>query len=136
MVTVSDPEAQLIIAFAFINLITFIILLFFNSPAPDALGLFKNGIADVSREHEVDITPAGGTFAIWGLIYLWQLAWLCYNIAILFLTTSNGFVFLNPIVLNSAFQILIFSNFILNITWLFLFDRKLFTVSLFILIFK
>ena len=72
---------------------------------------------------KVDITPAGPTFAIWGLIYTWQLAWLIFNIIIVFLTT-------NPLILNSSFEILIFSNFILNITWIFLFNNKLLTVSL------
>lgn len=53
MVAVTDPEAQAIMAFAFINIITFIILLFFNSPAPEVLGIYKNGVANVSRESEV-----------------------------------------------------------------------------------
>ena len=83
---------------------------------------------------KVDITPAGPTFAIWGLIYTWQLAWLIFNIIIVFLTTNqasnSGLVFISPLILNSSFEILIFSNFILNITWIFLFNNKLLTVSL------
>jgi hypothetical protein len=78
---------------------------------------------------QVDITPAGPTFATWGLIYIWQLAWLIYNVIVLFIVTSSS-----PLVLNAFFQVLIFINFVSNCSWLFLFDRQLFSVSLAVII--
>ena len=53
--SLADPEIQFVVAFVFINFITFLILLFFNSPAPYNLGIFKNQVADVSKEFEVNI---------------------------------------------------------------------------------
>ena len=77
---------------------------------------YKNQVADISNNHEVDITPAGPTFATWGLIYTWQFAWLIFNLVILFQKNTDGNYYYNtPLVLNVAFQILIFCNFILNI---------------------
>lgn len=39
---------------------------------------FKNQTADVSNLFYTQITPAGWTFAIWGVIYTWQLLWVAY----------------------------------------------------------
>ena len=51
--SLADPEIQFVVAFVFINFITFLILLFFNSPVPYNFGIFKNQVADVSKEFEV-----------------------------------------------------------------------------------
>ena len=39
---------------------------------------FKNSTANISDEYPTQITPAGWTFGIWGLIYIWQILWLTY----------------------------------------------------------
>ena len=39
---------------------------------------FKNSTADVSNSFFLQTTPAGWTFAIWGIIYTWQALWLLY----------------------------------------------------------
>ena len=46
-------------------------------PQADRYG-FKNSTANVSFEFYTQITPAGWTFAIWGVIYTWQLLWIGY----------------------------------------------------------
>jgi len=48
--SLADPEIQFVVAFVFINFIAFLILLFFNSPGPYNFGIFKNQVADVSKE--------------------------------------------------------------------------------------
>ena len=50
MISTTNPEAQAVIAFAFINLFTFFVLLFFNSPAPVALGK-KNMFKTVQKKY-------------------------------------------------------------------------------------
>lgn len=39
-----DAETQAVIAFVFINLLTFIVMLFFNSPAPNKLSNLMKSI--------------------------------------------------------------------------------------------
>jgi len=34
--------------------------------------------AELSAKYQLPITPPGWTFSIWGLIYIWQFAWLTY----------------------------------------------------------
>lgn len=34
-------------------------------------GPFRSSTGNVSARHETDITPAGWTFSIWGVIYTW-----------------------------------------------------------------
>jgi hypothetical protein len=53
--SLADSEIQFVVAFVFINFIAFLILLFFNSPGPYNFGIFKNQVADVSKEFEVNI---------------------------------------------------------------------------------
>ncbi|OPL20582.1 hypothetical protein AM593_09251, partial [Mytilus galloprovincialis] len=36
------------------------------------IGLFKNTTGDISDKYYTQITPAGWTFSIWGVIYTWQ----------------------------------------------------------------
>ena len=47
-----------------------------------ALTLVVNGIPSdveaVSNEFNTQITPASYAFAIWGIIYTWQILWLCF----------------------------------------------------------
>ncbi len=45
-------------------------------------GVFKNTVGKISNKYELFITPAGFTFAIWGLIYL------CLTISIIILVAS------------------------------------------------
>ena len=39
---------------------------------------FKNTTGNISDEYPTQITPAGWTFSIWGVIYIWQVLWLTY----------------------------------------------------------
>ncbi len=45
---------------------------------------FGNNTAAVSNEHCVEITPAGWTFSIWGVIYTWQALWIVYGWSFVF----------------------------------------------------
>lgn len=121
----------------FISLIIFTALLYFaviflNLLAGDPNiipGLFERGISEVSNEFNTKITPAGWAFSIWGLIYLFQFAWIIYSLALICRTTPNGPAYLNPIVLSPAFFIFFNLSSAFNIGWLFLWDRILFMAS-------
>ena len=39
---------------------------------------FKNGTGNISDLYPTQITPAGWTFSIWGVIYVWQSLWIIY----------------------------------------------------------
>ena len=53
-----------------------------------ALTLVVNGIssqvADVSKEFQTEISPAPYAFAIWGIVYAWQILWLGYGWSFVF----------------------------------------------------
>jgi hypothetical protein len=38
------------------------------------VGLFPKSIGEISNVYFTEITPAGWTFSIWGLIYAWQVS--------------------------------------------------------------
>ncbi len=92
------------------------------------IGLFTNTTGNISNGNEVNITPAGWTFSTWGIIYTWQALWLIFNIFLIFRRHEMSRLYREPPVLTIVFHILMFSNFALNITWLFLWDRQYFTV--------
>lgn len=93
------------------------------SAAGPSSGLFKSTIGNQSRKYYNEITPAGWTFSIWGVIYAWQALWVLYSIVNLFRTSSLGPVYTSPPVLSPAlFLFYILAN-CCTTAWLFLFDR-------------
>lgn len=79
-----------------------------------------------SDKYYLDITPAGWTFSIWGVIYTWQALWILYSLVNLF--RKNCYhepLYASPYVLPS----LLFGVYSLangcSIIWCFLFDRGL-----------
>ena len=84
----------------------------------------------ISYKYPTYITPAGWTFSTWGIIYIWQAAWLIFNIVTIFKKTEFGYMYQSPEVLTIVFHIIVFLNFISNITWLFLWDNSFMSVNL------
>lgn len=124
------------IAVIVLNCLTFVVTVFINAAASNpSIGIFKNSTSVVSANNEIDITPAGWTFATWGIIYTWQALWLLYNVVIIFIKTEYGPLYQNPPVLTIVFHILIFINLVLNISWLFLWDSQKLTVSFVFIVF-
>lgn len=89
------------------------------------LGWFKNNTGDISDYYFLEITPIGWTFTIWGVIYTWMILWMIYVVTSVCRTNKFGPVYLNPPVVNTLFLALAVMNLVLNITWLFLWDRQL-----------
>lgn len=76
-----------------INPIVYAVATIFNALSGDVgvkLGIFKNSTGTISDKYQVNITPAGWMFSIWGVIYVWEAVWIVYTIVNLFRKTSSG----------------------------------------------
>ena len=80
------------------------------------------GISDV---YYTEITPAGWTFSVWGLIYAWQAAWLIYGVSTIFRRTSYGYLYIAPGHMHPSLYLVFAFNLLTNIGWLLLWDRQL-----------
>lgn len=68
-------------------------------------GIFNNSMENLSRKYTTDITPAKYAFSIWGLIFLFQFAWICYAFSCMCRKNKDGMVLLNPVVLPVSFHV-------------------------------
>lgn len=115
-------NAGLIVA----SLLTFILTAIFNGLAGSGAGvgsIFYSTVGDISDLFELYITPAGFTFSIWTVIYLWLAVSLVVMVITIFVSNSVGRVYLSPPIM-SPFVTATFSiNMILNLAWIFIWDR-------------
>ena len=84
----------------------------------------------MSDENNTEFTPAGWTFSIWGIIYFWQAAWLLYAISRIPRKSNEDYLYIIPDTLHYFVFVFYILNMILNISWLFLWDREYFGVRL------
>lgn len=130
-----DRKSTAIIALTVADFVALILVFIFNGVnGVENNGIFRNTITNVSNSYETDITPAGYTFSIWGLIYFWQSAWMLYALSGIFRRNSYGRVILNPVVLPIAFHAFWIASCVFNITWLFLWDGEHLFAAFFILL--
>jgi len=115
-----------------INILSIVCLIFcyilnitFNalSGAGDS-SVFNNTIGELSDKYQLNTTPAGWTFIIWSIIYLFMALALIFFIITIFKQNHNGYIYLNPVVVSPTYCAVYGINFFLNITWLFLWDRE------------
>ena len=78
---------------------------------------FKNGTINVSDEFYTEITPAGWTFSIWGIIYAWQVLWILYGWSFVFRPSFTKTI--TPVV----YLLYGFTN-ICNIIWSYLWGNE------------
>ncbi|KAI5611203.1 hypothetical protein C0J50_11872, partial [Silurus asotus] len=88
-------------------------------------GPFLRGTGNVSALYETEITPAGWTFSIWGIIYTWLVLMNLYFLSWFCRRTATGWMYCSPAVLPYGFFLSWIINMLLNITWLLLWDREL-----------
>jgi len=120
-------HSVLFICLAALLVAEFIMTLFVNALAGiggTSIGWFVNSTGDISDKYYVEITPAGWTFSIWAFIYTYQALFLLYTLITICRRNKNGYVYRNPAVITPVMLALYAINLILNITWLFLFDRQ------------
>ncbi|XP_050404213.1 uncharacterized protein LOC126820357 [Patella vulgata] len=119
----SNPGLVILIILSTLVFAGLQVLNYLAADPANSYGLFEHGIANVSAMYPLDVTPAGVTFAIWGVIYAWQALILIYSLTSLCRQTTEGPVYSNPTLLPPAFFIAYIANNVSNITWLFLWDR-------------
>ncbi len=111
------------------------------------LGIFTRSTGSVSDQNLTDFTPAGKlinrikekiiypsdnqgwTFAIWGVIYFWQAAWLIYALSRIPRKSNTGYLYIQPNTLHYSIFMFYILNMGLNIGWLIIWDRAYFGVG-------
>ena len=88
-------------------------------------GIFVNSTGDASDYFFLEITPAGWTFSIWGVIYAWQVLFMAYVLTTLCRQREDSYLYVAPDVWPPAIFVLYIINNLLNVAWLLLFDRFL-----------
>lgn len=79
---------------------------------------FKNTTTEVSNIFYTQVTPAGWTFAIWSVIYVWQLVWVAYGWTFAFRSSAQKTI--NPLV----YVFYTITN-VSNIIWIYLWGNLL-----------
>ncbi|XP_062843930.1 uncharacterized protein si:dkey-29d8.3 [Trichomycterus rosablanca] len=115
------------------SLLVYIVTLTINALAGSGKGPFLHKTGNVSGMYETEITPAGWTFSIWGLIYTWLLLMILYLLSWLCRRDPTGRTLSSLAVLPNGFFLFWVVNMVLNSTWLLLWDRQLMIAALIIL---
>lgn len=108
--------------------------LFASAVISHIAGIFKNTTGNISREYETQITPSGRTFAIWGVIYTYQLLWIIYTMTLLCRKSAGGFLYYSPPFLPFSFYFTYWLNLACNVSWLILWDRQYLSVTVPVLV--
>ena len=88
---------------------------------------FNSSIGDIANFYKLEITPSGWTFAIWGVIYVWQALWLAYGWSFVRRPNSTKMV---PLLTYILFSV----SCLLNIGWLYSFSNYEVVVSFVVLL--
>ena len=86
-------HSPLNISLILLTLATFVLTATFNALAGSGAGvgsIFESTVGDISDLYELYITPAGFTFSIWSVIYLWIALMLLFFIISIFIRTDFG----------------------------------------------
>ncbi|KAM9323423.1 uncharacterized protein KZ484_021527 [Pholidichthys leucotaenia] len=119
----SIPRILLIILCA----VVFVAVLVINALAGSGKAPFHSSTGNVSSHYETDITPAGWTFSIWGVIYTWLALMVIYITS--YVCRGSWAQCLLPY----AFYFCWLSNMVMNMIWLLMWDRELMLASLVLL---
>lgn len=120
----SRPAFVLVILMTFASFLVMLILNSMASNPAKSRGIFKHGIGNVSARYEIQLTPAGWTFAIWGIIYLFHGNWILYAVLSLCRRIKGAPAYLSPCILTLPIFLITLLNHASNIVWLFLWDRE------------
>ncbi|XP_078543640.1 uncharacterized protein LOC144828906 [Lissotriton helveticus] len=114
-----------LVALIVLSFLSFLCMVFFNALSATSFeGLYLSSAANVSSRYYLEITPAGWTFSIWSVIYIWNGLWLVYALTTLCRRNQLGYVYFAPRVLPPSFFLIWIFNNLCNIGWLFLWDRE------------
>ncbi|KAM4551202.1 uncharacterized protein PAE49_015067 isoform 1-T1 [Odontesthes bonariensis] len=108
--------------------VVFVAVLVVNALAGAGRGPFHSSTGNVSAYYATDITPAGWTFSIWGVIYTWLTLMVIYITSFIFKGSWA------QCLLPYAFYFSWLFNMLMNMTWLLLWDREVMLAALVVLI--
>ncbi|XP_069816229.1 uncharacterized protein [Dendropsophus ebraccatus] len=91
--------------------------------------IFITTASNISAKYPLEVTPAGWTFSIWSVIYIWNGLWIVYVVSTLFRSNKRGRIYLQPAIHPPEFFVMWILNNLINIGWLFLWDRELLIFS-------
>lgn len=120
------PHSPLNITLILMTMATFVLTAIFNALAGSGAGvgsIFESTVGNISDKYDLYITPAGFTFSIWSVIYLWIALMLLFFIISIFVKTDFGRLYMSPQILSPSVTITMSVNFILNLCWIFVWDR-------------
>jgi len=112
------PSTKILI---FVNILIYIGHLTLNglsARASQGNKLFPNTVSEISKHFDLEMTPIGTTFSIWGVIFTWQLGWMLYTAVNVFRSGAGSNI------LSNKFFIAFILNIIFVSTWLFTWSRK------------
>ncbi|XP_070576281.1 uncharacterized protein [Ptychodera flava] len=120
----AEHQWWMIVAIIITTLMLAIKLTFSGLASTDTGDVFLNSTGGISRKYYFILTPAGWTFNIWTVIYIWLVLAILYTWTTLCRKNKTDYVYVRPKVLTFPFYICLSINFGLNVTWLFLWDRQ------------
>lgn len=97
-------------------------------------GVFDQTIGEVSAKYDTNITPASATFAIWGIIYTWQVLWLLYGIIQICRSHLQNYLYIFPPTLPTGLYLSFAFNNICVIIWLFVWTKEIMIAALVFLV--
>ncbi|XP_029314087.1 uncharacterized protein LOC115025763 [Cottoperca gobio] len=115
-------------------LVFFVVTMVFTALAGPGIYPFLESTANISDAFVTQVTPAGWTFTIWAIIYIFLALVVVYVVSSIFRKNAYGYVYCSPPVLPHGFFVVWCLNLSLNTAWLFLWDRKLMAAALVFLI--
>lgn len=98
------------------------------------IGIFDETISEVSAKYDTNITPARQTFAIWGVIFTWQVLWLLYGVIQTCRTHVRNYLYVFPPTMPTGMYLSFIFNNVCIIIWLFMWTKEMLIVSLVFLI--
>ncbi|XP_065656636.1 uncharacterized protein LOC105846010 isoform X2 [Hydra vulgaris] len=102
----------------FTALVYTIHLVFNTLAAKGGTNLFPMSASNVSKTFQLEVTPTGATFTIWGFIFAIQLSWIIYSITGIF--KKNNTIDM----LSTRFYLCFIANILFITVWLFSWSRR------------
>jgi len=105
--------------------VAFVTSVIFNALAGSGSSdIFVSTVGNLSDKYDLSFTPAGFTFSIWSIIYIWLAAAIGFFIYTLFSSSDEGKLYLNPEVVTPWFSFFFTTNLLYNLAWIFVWDRE------------
>lgn len=131
-----EASSSLNVGLIILSIVTYVLTVSFNALAGSGAavgGLFESTVGDISDKYQVYITPSGSTFSIWGIIYTWLAISLLGFAVTVCVKTDAGRLYLRPEILSPSVTGTLSLNFVLNLVWIFVWDRTINNANLTIL---